>query len=265
MDKIDELKETIESYKKIADDEIKKGTSPYIQIQKSKKISEVCEELLKIINNDESSSEKDVLSAEKEDNALPVMGLGDYLRITCEADAIANPLRNEKNEQEHVTPQYGKKIPHQSRNISKEQLSEIKDRKERFELSMLYLLLHGGGTFIPELSIEDLQSIIRSVKYVKEACDYSTMKDGAEYLNIKVADDAYNNYLCNEKVFEETPDAQESLEEKPEVSVRKISNEELKKEVEKFMDDPVFGKLMNFFAAYGLAKHIASLFTNGRH
>lgn len=244
MDKINELKETIESCKK-----------------QSKKIFEASEELLKIINNDESSSEEDAFSAEKEDNVIPVMNLSEYVRITSEADASANPPHNEKKKSEDGTFQHEKKILRQSRNVSEEQLSEIKDRKERFELSMLYLLLHGGGSFIPELSIEDLRNIIRSVKYVKEACDYSTMKDGAEYLNIKVADDAYNNYLCNEKAFENP----ESPEETPELSVRKISNEELKKEVEKFMDDPVYGKLMNFYAAYGLARHIASLFTNGRH
>ena len=256
---IKELKETIESYKKIADDDIKKGTSLNLQIFRSKGISELCTELLKMI--DESSED---CSAEEPEQS-PVMGLGDYLEITSAADAASANSHTDCGES--PAPQPGKRSPYHRTGsfLTEDELFKIRDRKERFELSMLYLLLHGGGSFIPELSVEDLQNIFRSVKYVKEACDYQTMKEGSEYLNIKIADDAYNDHFSNGKVFEETPDAPESQEENPETSVRKVSNEELKKEVEKFMDDPVFGKLMNFFAAYGLAKHIASLFTNGRH
>jgi len=43
--------------------------------------------------------------------------------------------------------------------ITEQELMAIADRKERFELSMIYMMLHGGATFIDPLTLDDVKAI----------------------------------------------------------------------------------------------------------
>lgn len=75
--------------------------------------------------------------------------------------------------------------------ITKEELMSIDDRKERFELSMLYMQLHGMPPYIDTLTLDDVRHIRNSVLYVTQGMDYTSMKEGSEYFNVETGDKAY--------------------------------------------------------------------------
>lgn len=79
--------------------------------------------------------------------------------------------------------------------ITKDELMGIGDHKERFELSMIYMMLHGGGTFIDTLTLDDVKAIRSTVQYVLNGMDYTSQKDGTEYFNIEAGDKAYQGML----------------------------------------------------------------------
>ena len=79
--------------------------------------------------------------------------------------------------------------------ITKQELMAIDDRKERFELSMIYMMLHGGGTFIEALTLDDVKAIRSTVIHVCNGMDYKSQKDGSEYFNIEAGDKAYQGML----------------------------------------------------------------------
>ena len=71
----------------------------------------------------------------------------------------------------------------------------IEDRKERFELSMIYMMLHGGGTFIETLTLDDVKATRSTVLHVCNGMDYKSQKEGSEYFNIEAGDKAYQGML----------------------------------------------------------------------
>jgi hypothetical protein len=79
--------------------------------------------------------------------------------------------------------------------ITKDELTEVTDRKDRFELSMIYMMLHGSGTFIETLTLDDVKAIRSTVLYVCNSMDYNSQKEGTEYFNIEAGDKAYQGML----------------------------------------------------------------------
>ena len=75
--------------------------------------------------------------------------------------------------------------------ITKEELMAIEDRKERFELSMLYMQLHGMPPYLDPLTLDDVRMIRNSVLHVTQGMDYTSMKEGSEYFNVETGDNAY--------------------------------------------------------------------------
>lgn len=75
--------------------------------------------------------------------------------------------------------------------ITKEELMAIGDRKERFELSMLYMQLHGMPPYLDPLTLDDVRQIRNSVLHVTQGMDYTSMKEGSEYFNVETGDNAY--------------------------------------------------------------------------
>lgn len=77
--------------------------------------------------------------------------------------------------------------------ITKDELMAITDRKERFELSMLYMLLHGMPPYLDPLTLDDVRQIRNSVLHVTQGMDYTSMKEGSEYFNVETGDNAYKS------------------------------------------------------------------------
>ena len=75
--------------------------------------------------------------------------------------------------------------------ITKKELMAVTDRKERFELSMLYMQLHGMPPYLDPLTLDDVRQIRNSVLHVTQGVDYTSMKEGAEYFNVETGDNAY--------------------------------------------------------------------------
>lgn len=75
--------------------------------------------------------------------------------------------------------------------ITKQELMAITDRKERFELSMLYMQLHGMPPYLDPLTLDDVRLIRNSVLHVTQGMDYTSMKEGSEYFNVETGDNAY--------------------------------------------------------------------------
>lgn len=75
--------------------------------------------------------------------------------------------------------------------ITKQELMAITDRKERFELSMLYMQLHGMPPYLDPLTLDDVRQIRNSVLHVTQGMDYTSMKEGSEYFNVETGDKAY--------------------------------------------------------------------------
>ena len=75
--------------------------------------------------------------------------------------------------------------------ITKEELMAVTDRKERFELSMLYMQLHGMPPYLDPLTLDDVRQIRNSVLHVTQGMDYTSMKEGSEYFNVETGDNAY--------------------------------------------------------------------------
>lgn len=75
--------------------------------------------------------------------------------------------------------------------ITEQELMAITDRKERFELSMIYMMLHGMPPFLHPLTLDDVRRIRNSVLHVTQGMDYTSMKEGSEYFNIETGDNAY--------------------------------------------------------------------------
>ena len=75
--------------------------------------------------------------------------------------------------------------------ITKKELMAITDRKERFELSMLYMQLHGMPPYLDPLTLDDVRQIRNAVLHVTQGMDYTSMKDGSEYFNVETGDNAY--------------------------------------------------------------------------
>ena len=73
--------------------------------------------------------------------------------------------------------------------IKKEDFDKITSKEDRFEISMVYMLLSTGYEFENlDLDIESTRRIINSVKYVTQHCDYNSIKEGGEYTNIEIGD-----------------------------------------------------------------------------
>ena len=79
--------------------------------------------------------------------------------------------------------------------ISKEELMKVESRKERFELSMLYMMLHGMPPYIDNLTLEDVKHIRNSVLHVTQSMDYKSQKENTEYFNIECGDKAYKDMI----------------------------------------------------------------------
>lgn len=75
--------------------------------------------------------------------------------------------------------------------ITKQELMAVTDRKERFELSMLYMQLHGMPPYLDPLTLDDVRLIRNSVLHVTQGMDYTSMKEGSEYFNVETGDNAY--------------------------------------------------------------------------
>lgn len=75
--------------------------------------------------------------------------------------------------------------------ITEQELMAVTDRKERFELSMLYMQLHGMPPYLDPLTLDDVRKIRNSVLHVTEGMDYMSMKEGSEYFNVETGDNAY--------------------------------------------------------------------------
>lgn len=75
--------------------------------------------------------------------------------------------------------------------ITEQELMAITDRKERFELSMLYMQLHGMPPYLDPLTLDDVRQIRNSVLHVTQGMDYTSMKEGSEYFNVETGDNAY--------------------------------------------------------------------------
>lgn len=75
--------------------------------------------------------------------------------------------------------------------ITEQELMAVTDRKERFELSMLYMQLHGMPPYLDSLTLDDVRQIRNSVLHVTHGMDYTSMKEGSEYFNVKTGDNAY--------------------------------------------------------------------------
>ena len=75
--------------------------------------------------------------------------------------------------------------------ITKKELMAVTDRKERFELSMLYMQLHGMPPYLDPLTLDDVRQIRNSVLHVTQGMDYTSMKEGSEYFNVETGDNAY--------------------------------------------------------------------------
>lgn len=79
--------------------------------------------------------------------------------------------------------------------ITEQELMAIADRKERFELSMIYMMLHGSGTFIDPLTLDDVKAIRSTVLYVCNGMDCTSQKEGTEYFNVEAGDKGYKGML----------------------------------------------------------------------
>lgn len=79
--------------------------------------------------------------------------------------------------------------------ITEQELMAIADRKERFELSMIYMMLHGGGTFIDPLTLDDVKAIRSTVLHVCNGMDCTSQKEGTEYFNVEAGDKGYKGML----------------------------------------------------------------------
>ena len=75
--------------------------------------------------------------------------------------------------------------------ITEQELMAVTDRKERFELSMLYMQLHGLPPYLDPLTLDDVRKIRNSVLHVTQGMDYTSMKEGSEYFNVETGDNAY--------------------------------------------------------------------------
>ena len=75
--------------------------------------------------------------------------------------------------------------------ITEKELMAVIDRKERFELSMLYMQLHGMPPYLDPLTLDDVRQIRNSVLHVTQGMDYTSMKEGSEYFNVETGDNAY--------------------------------------------------------------------------
>jgi hypothetical protein len=75
--------------------------------------------------------------------------------------------------------------------ITEQELMAVTDRKERFELSMLYMQLHGMPPYLDSLTLDDVRQIRNSVLHVTQGMDYTSMKEGSEYFNVETGDNAY--------------------------------------------------------------------------
>lgn len=75
--------------------------------------------------------------------------------------------------------------------ITEQELMTVTDRKERFELSMLYMQLHGMPPYLDPLTLDDVRQIRNSVLHVTQGMDYTSMKEGSEYFNVETGDNAY--------------------------------------------------------------------------
>lgn len=75
--------------------------------------------------------------------------------------------------------------------ITEQELMAVTDRKERFELSMLYMQLHGMPPYLDPLTLDDVRQIRNSVLHVTQGMDYTSMKEGSEYFNVETGDNAY--------------------------------------------------------------------------
>lgn len=92
--------------------------------------------------------------------------------------------------------------------ITKDELMAITDRKERFELSMLYMLLHGMPPYLDPLTLDDVRQIRNSVLHVTQGMDYTSMKEGSEYFNVETGDNAYKSMQeLKKKVVDERAQA----------------------------------------------------------
>jgi len=77
--------------------------------------------------------------------------------------------------------------------ITEQELMAVTDRKERFELSMLYMQLHGMPPYLDPLTLDDVRQIRNSVLHVTQGMDYTSMKEGSEYFNVETGDNAYKS------------------------------------------------------------------------
>ncbi|MCR4612419.1 MAG: hypothetical protein K5778_00295 [Bacteroidaceae bacterium] len=75
--------------------------------------------------------------------------------------------------------------------ITEQELMAVTDRKERFELSMLYMQLHGMPPYLDPLTLNDVRQIRNAVLHVTQGMDYTSMKEGSEYFNVETGDNAY--------------------------------------------------------------------------
>lgn len=75
--------------------------------------------------------------------------------------------------------------------ITEQELMAVTDRKERFELSMLYMQLHGMPPYLDPLTLDDVRQIRNAVLHVTQGMDYTSMKEGSEYFNVETGDNAY--------------------------------------------------------------------------
>jgi hypothetical protein len=75
--------------------------------------------------------------------------------------------------------------------ITEQELMAVTDRKECFELSMLYMQLHGMPPYLDPLTLDDVRQIRNSVLHVTQGMDYTSMKEGSEYFNVETGDNAY--------------------------------------------------------------------------
>ena len=75
--------------------------------------------------------------------------------------------------------------------ITEQELMAVTDRKERFELSMLYMQLHGMPPYLDPLTLDDVRMIRNAVLHVTQGMDYTSMKEGSEYFNVETGDNAY--------------------------------------------------------------------------
>ena len=87
--------------------------------------------------------------------------------------------------------------------ITKEELNSIEDKKTRFEVAMLYMLLHGMFPCVKDLSFEMALRIVNTMTAIKERMNPDSIKDGCEYSMVEAGDYTFNAIEeMNKRAFE---------------------------------------------------------------